>query len=106
MLYRLLYYLIASCMIAVVINLMTEKKTILSRIGENSIFVYGGLTFAAPHLYVAIEKDLPVKLSMPVNILLIVVFCTAAAFLFSFSWERKAFGKLTDGIYGIFFKEE
>lgn len=106
MLYRLLYYLIASCMIAVVINLMTEKKTILSRIGENSIFVYGGLTFAAPHLYVAIEKDLPVKLSMLVNILLIVVFCTAAAFLFSFSWERKAFGKLTDGIYGIFFKEE
>ena len=106
MLYRLLYYLIASCMIAVVINLMTEKRCILSRIGENSIFVYAGLTFTDPHLYVAIVRHLPVRQNMPLNILLIIVFCTIAALLFSFSWERKAFSRLTDGIYGIFFKEE
>jgi fucose 4-O-acetylase-like acetyltransferase len=106
MLYRLLYYLIASCMIAVVINLMTEKRCILSRIGENSIFVYAGLTFTAPHLYVAIVRHLPVRQNMPLNILLIIIFCTIAALLFSFSWERKAFSRLTDGIYGIFFKEE
>lgn len=106
MLYRLLYYLVASCMIATVINLMTEKKSILSRIGENAIFVYGGLTFVAPHLYLALAKLLPVKPGIPANILLMTAFCTVAAFCFSFSWERKAFGRLTDGIYRIFFKEE
>ena len=103
--YRLLYYMIAFCMIAVTMNLAAEKRTVLSRIGENALIVYAGSSFLAPHLYILIANGLHLADRMWLNLACIVLFSVLICFLLSFKWEMKLFLRMMGLLNGILFRD-
>lgn len=103
-LYRLLFYAIAICMIIALIRLFSQKHTILSVIGERSILVYAGSSFAAPSLYLIITSYLPLGNETILNFVGIVLFAFIIAFFFSMSWINTLYNKILNSIYKILFK--
>ena len=73
--YRLIFYMIAMLMGIALINLMSQKKTVFTHIGEASILVYAGSTFLAPHGYVLLDKLLSLSSHRIVNLVGMIVYC-------------------------------
>ncbi|MDI9241626.1 acyltransferase family protein [Fusibacillus kribbianus] len=92
-LYRLIFYGIALIMGTAIINLVPEKKSFISRIGEASILVYAGSTFLAPHAYVLLARLLGLEQNRFVNMICMTGFCLVLVFLCSLPifvcWYRK-----------------
>ena len=74
-LYRLIFYLIATMLGAALICLMPEKKNIFTHIGESSILVYAGSTFLAPHGYVLINNVLGLSQNRILNMIGMILYC-------------------------------
>lgn len=74
-LYRLVFYIIATVMGIALICLMPEKKNVFTHIGEASILVYAGSTFLAPHGYVLLDKILLLSHNRILNIVGIIIYC-------------------------------
>ena len=104
-LYRLLFYIIAVCMIIGIINLFTTKRTWLAKIGEASILVYAGSSFAAPTLYLLIANYIPVDGETILNFVAITVFAIVIAGIFSMEWISKLYYQILKLIYNILFEE-
>ncbi len=105
-LYRLLFYVISVCMIVGIINLMPKKKTVFSRIGENSIIVYVGSCFAAPFGYLFIDKIFGLSANMWINLVAITIFCVFVGFFFSMQWIKKVYDWIMDLVLKIVLKEK
>lgn len=106
MLYRLLFYVIAIVMIIGIINLFPEKRNWLSKVGEQSILVYAGSSFAAPTLYLLIARFLPVGGETVGNFIAITVFAIVICGLFSMNWVAAIYNKVLEIIEHILFKKE
>ncbi len=102
--YRLLFYCIAVLMIAALINLMPAKKYWFSKIGENSIIVYAGSSFAAPYVYLLIVKFLPIADNIYINFAGIVIFSILVAAFFSMQWIKWLYDWILDEIYRLVYR--
>ena len=103
MAYRLLFYVIAVLMILAIINLMPDKHSILSRIGENSIIVYAGSSFVAPFAYLLLIKVVPLEGNMYLNLAGIIIFSVIVTLFFSMKWIKKIYDWILEKIYlGIY----
>lgn len=102
--YRLLFYLIAVAMIFAIVNLFPQRRCFLSRIGENSIIVYAGSSFAAPFAYLLIVKVVPLEQNTIVNLAGIIVFSIAIAFIFSMKWIKRIYASIVNAINNILFE--
>lgn len=103
--YRLLFYMIAICMIVAIINLFPSKRTIISKIGEQSILVYAGSSFAAPTLYLLIARYVSLGTDSALNLLGIVLFSIIITAFFAMSWIENIYDKILKVIYKVIYKE-
>ena len=103
--YRMLFYFIAICMIIAVVNLMPQNRCKLTPIGENSIIVYVGSSICAPSLYLVIAKILPLTSNMCVNLLGITAFSIFIPWFFSKMWIKRIYDWILNKIWFCLYKE-
>ena len=99
--YRLLFYAIAVIMLIGIINLMPSGKSLFTKIGENSIIVYAGSTFAAPSGYLLIDKILNLSGNMWVNLVAIIVYCVIIVLFCSMDWIKRIYDWVMNWVYKI-----
>lgn len=101
MLVRIILYLIAFCMILVLINLVSMKKTFLSYVGRNTMTVYVLHLFVIPIL-----EKLELLKDRPYLYLIYSVIMTAVlVFLFTRGVVRRAYDFIMDKLSGFILKD-
>ena len=104
--YRLLFYGIAVIMILAWINVMPSRRTFMSRIGENSIIVYAGSSFAAPFVYLLLARWIPVESNVWINLAGIFIFSILTVLFFSMGWIKKIYLWFLDKVNWIIFENK
>lgn len=103
-LYRITFYAIATVMGVAIINLVSKKKIILSKVGEASLLVYAGSTFLAPHAYLLIANTLNLPANRIGNMIGMLVFCVGVLSICSIPLFQKYFQSVIDFINRILFR--
>lgn len=102
--YRLIFYLIATMMGATLICLMPEKKNIFTHIGEASILVYAGSTFLSPHGYVLIDSVMGLSQNRIMNMVGMFVYCIIIVLICSIPVFLKWYNSIVSMINKLIFK--
>ena len=102
--YRLIFYLIATMLGAALISLMPEKKNIFTHIGEASILVYAGSPFLAPHGYVLIDSVMGLSQNRIMNMVGMFVYCIIIVLICSIPVFLKWYNSIVSMINKLIFK--
>lgn len=106
MAWRVVFYTVAILMGAAIINVMTDKRCFLSKIGKKSILVYAGSTFLAPSGYVLLNKLFRLDASRVVNFVGMILFCGFICFICSREFVSKLYEWIEGKIVFILFQKE
>jgi fucose 4-O-acetylase-like acetyltransferase len=98
---RIILYLIAFCMILVLINLVSMKKTFLSYVGRNTMTVYVLHLFVIPIL----EKFELLKDRPYLYLIYSVIMTAVLVFLFTRGVVRRAYDSVMDKLSGFILKD-
>ncbi len=104
--YRLIFYMIAMLMGIALINLMSQKKTVFTHIGEASILVYAGSTFLAPHGYIILNKIFGFSKNNWFNLAMMTLYCIILVWVCAIPVFLKLYNLVLDKINSILFKKE
>ena len=102
--YRLIFYLIATMLGATLICLMPEKKNVFTHIGEASILVYAGSTFLAPHGYVLIDSVMGLSQNRITNMVGMFLYCIIIVLICSIPVFLKWYNSIVSMINKLIFK--
>lgn len=104
--WRLIFYCIAFIMGLAIINLVSDKKTVLSQIGKYSILVYAGSTFLSPSGYAVLDHFFGISRSRVLNFVGIVLFCMLIVFIMSREWVAKLYTIIESRLTNFIFNKD
>ncbi len=106
LLWRLVYYIIATLMMGAIIIVTSDKNSIISKIGKHSIVVYAFSTFLSPSLYVLFDKIVHISRCPILNFFSMIIFCVFIILVASINWINEIFSAVIGFIAKILLQSD